>query len=169
MCADVAFDYATAYPIICYSLARSAGGLSTFSILVPLSTSARLCTCLFMLRSKQSRAYCSVCCYVITTCATFAEPDVRVRIRGRVVRVDVQRRQVRVRSVVTTEETAHQRQCSRLFSTSPSPATPIRVRHLEDSMDFDLCESVASLRRGAALTGRAFSSSRCRAPLFTIP
>ena len=46
-----------AYPYLCYSLARSAGGLSTFSILVPLSTSARLCTCLFMLRSKQSRAY----------------------------------------------------------------------------------------------------------------
>ena len=57
LCADVAFDYATAYPILCYSHARSAGGLSTFSILVPLSTSARLCTCLFMLRSKQSRAY----------------------------------------------------------------------------------------------------------------
>ena len=52
MCADADFDYSAAYPYLCYSLARSAGGLSTFSILVRLSTSARLRTCLFGLRSR---------------------------------------------------------------------------------------------------------------------
>ena len=41
-------------------LARSAGGLSTFSCVVPLSSSARLCTCLFMLMSSNRGLMCFV-------------------------------------------------------------------------------------------------------------
>ena len=51
-----------------------------------------------MLRSKQSRAY------VFRYCVTVAEADVRVRVRGRIVRVHRQRGQVRVVSVVATPE-----------------------------------------------------------------
>ena len=42
-------------------------------------------------------------------CTLVAEADVRVRVRGRVVRVHRQRRQVRVVRVVTATEATHQR------------------------------------------------------------
>ena len=75
-----------------------------------------------------------------------AEPDVRVRVRGRVVSVHRQRGQVRVVRVVTATEATHQPgQCSRLIipknSTSPATATPIRLRHLVAGMDFVYCDS----------------------------
>ena len=72
--------------------------------------------------------------------ALVAEPDVRVRVRGRIVRVDVQRRQVRVVHVVATAEPAHgtvQLPCCPLdgcvgnttYRTQPHQlaATPIRL------------------------------------------
>ena len=90
-----------AYLYLCYSFTRSAGGLSTFSILVPLLTSARLCTCLFGLRSRPRGLIDYVCTLV-------AERVVRVRVRGRIVRVHRQRRQVRVVRVVTATEATHQ-------------------------------------------------------------
>lgn len=80
------------------TVVRSAGGLSTFSCVVSLSSSARLCTCLLLLRSKHWRAY------VFRYCVTVAETEVRVRVRWRIVTVHVQRGQIRVVSVVATDE-----------------------------------------------------------------
>ena len=73
--------------------------LTPFHLLVSLSTSARLCTCLFGLRSRP-RGLINL---------TVAEADVRVRVRGRVVSVHRQRGQVRVVSVVAATETTNRR------------------------------------------------------------
>lgn len=110
--------------------------LAPFPALFRSPASARLCTCLFMLRSKQSRAY------VFRYCVSVAEADVRVRIRGRVVRVHRQRRQVRVVSVVTTEKTTDRPYSAAALSfcerTQPHQlaVTPIRIPHLATGMDF---------------------------------
>ena len=42
-------------------------------------------------------------------CVTVAEPDVRIRVRGRVISVDVERGRVRVTCVVTAPPAAHKR------------------------------------------------------------
>ena len=61
-------------------------------------------------------------------CASFAERDVRIRVRGRIVSVDVQRRQIRIVSVVATAKPAH-RQCSRHLGIAPSTLTRRRYCH----------------------------------------
>ena len=92
-----------AYPLLRSFLRGRLVVLAPFPALFRSPASARLCTCLFMLRSKQSRAY------VFRYCVTVAEADVRVRVRGRVVSVHRQRRQVRVVSVVAAAETTNRR------------------------------------------------------------
>jgi hypothetical protein len=76
--------------------------LTPFHLLVPLSTSARLCTCLFGLRSRPRGL-------IFLFGSIVAEADVRVRVRGRIVSVHRQRRQVRVVSVVAAAETTNRR------------------------------------------------------------
>ena len=135
-----------AYPILRSFLRGRLWLLTTFHALFRSPASARLCTCLFMLRSSnRGLIWTSRRRNRLVHCVSVAEADVRVRVRGRVVSVDVQRRQVRVVRVVTTAKTAHQRQCSRLIvpknSTSPATATPIRLRHLVAGLDFLYCGS----------------------------
>ena len=89
-----------------------------------------------MLRSKQSRAY------VLLYCVTVAEADVRVRVRGRVVRVHRQRRQVRVVSVVAAPEATDRPYSAATLSfcerTQPHhlTGTPIPLCALVGGMDF---------------------------------
>lgn len=76
---------------------------------------------------------------LIMIALTFAESVVRIRVRRRIVSVHVQRRQVRIVRVVATTEATHdgkvQPPCSTMTdspcrlcaSTSPHPATPIRM------------------------------------------
>ena len=80
-------------------IARSAEFPELFSLTCFALTSARLCTCLFM----PGQAIEGLC-FVWLICA---ERDVRVRVRWRVVGVHVQRRQVRVVSVVATNKAAN--------------------------------------------------------------
>jgi len=70
-------------------------------------------------------------------CVTVAEADVRVRVRGRVVRVHRQRRQVGVVSVVTTEETTDRPySAAALFQPHHLTGTPIPMCALVGGMDF---------------------------------
>lgn len=137
--------------------ARSAGGLSTFSCVVSLSSSARLCTCLFMLRSKQSRAY------VFRYCVTVAEADVRVRVRWRVVSVHRQRRQVRVVSVVATAETTNRRiSAAALFQPHHLTGTPIHLCALVGGMDFCFNDVAPHLHTMRAKCRLGFTAKKTR-------
>ena len=80
---------------------------------------------------KQSRTY------VFRYCVTVAEADVRVRVRGRVVRVHRQRRQVRVVSVVTAEKATNRPySAAALFQPHHLTGTPIPLCALVGGMDF---------------------------------
>lgn len=74
--------------------------------------------------------------------ASFAETDVRVRIRGRIVSVHRQRGQFRVVSVVATPEATNRRNSTAALSsysknsTSPPAGTPIPLCRLTGGMDF---------------------------------
>lgn len=58
LCAPIAAsDYAAAYPFLCYSVARSAGGLSTFSCVVPLSIVSEALHLPLWLQVTTARAY----------------------------------------------------------------------------------------------------------------
>lgn len=136
-CADLPLlDYVAAYPLLRSFLRGRLMVLAPFPALFRSPASARLCTCLFMLRSKQSRAY------VFRYCVSVAEADVRVRVRGRIVRVHRQRRQVRVVSVVATAETTNRRISAAALSfcerTQPHQltGTPIPLCALVGGMDF---------------------------------
>ena len=134
LCADVAFDYATAYPYLCYSFARSAGGLSTFSILVPLSTSARLCTCLFGLRSRP-RGLIFIC-----FAQYLPKPMFVFAFEGALFAFIVNGDRFVLFALLPRRKPRTSRQCSRLIipknSTSPPAGTPIPVCRLTDGMDF---------------------------------
>ena len=136
-CADCGVsERPAAYPFLCYYLHGRLVVLAPFPALFRSPSSARLCTCLFMLRSKQSRAY------MFRYCVSVAEADVRVRVRGRVVSVHVQRRQVRVVSVVAAAKTTNRRISAVALSfyerTQPHQlaATQIRLPHLAAGLDF---------------------------------
>ena len=125
-----------AYPFLRSFLRGRLVVLAPFPALFRSPASARLCTCLFMLRSKQSRAY------MFRYCVTVAEADVRVRVRGRVVSVHRQRRQVRVVSVVATAKATDRRISAAALSfcerTQPHhlTGTPIPLCALVGGMDF---------------------------------
>ena len=74
-----------------------------------------------------------ICCYWLIV----AEADVRVRVRGRVVRVHRQRRQVRVVSVVTAEKATNRPySAAALFQPHHLTGTPIPLCALVGGMDF---------------------------------
>ena len=118
-------------PLPLLLFARSAKFLKLFSLICFALTSARLCICPWDSRSLSLGTYI----FIGVSCA---ESDVRVRVRGRIVRVNVQRRQVRVVGVVAAPKTAHKRKCSCLISTLPATGTPISV----------CCWSLARICRG---------------------
>lgn len=98
-----------AYPLLRSFLRGRLVVLAPFPALFRSPASARLCTCLFMLRSSnRGLMWTSRRRNRLAHCVSVAEADVRVRVRGRVVSVDVQRRQVRIVSVVTATEATHQ-------------------------------------------------------------
>ena len=109
--------------------------LTPFHLLVPLSTSARLCTCLFGLRSRPRGL-------IFLFGSIVAEADVRVRVRGRIVSVHRQRGQVRVVSVVAAPEATDRRISAAALSfcerTQPHhlTGTPIPLCALVGGMDF---------------------------------
>ena len=119
-----------AYPLLRSFLRGRLVVLAPFPALFRSPASARLCTCLFMLRSSNRGLIC--CCWLIV-----AEADVRVRVRGRVVRVHRQRRQVRVVSVVTAEKTTNRPySAAALFQPHHLTGTPIPLCVLVGGMDF---------------------------------
>ena len=117
-----------------------------------------------MLRSKQSRAY------VFRYCVTVAEADVRVRIRGRIVAVHRQRRQVRVVSVVAAAETTNRRISAAALSfyerTQPHQlaATPIRLPHLAAGLDFCFVDAGPHLHTMLANCHLGFTRQKTEAP-----
>ena len=68
-------------------------------------------------------------------CIIFAEADIRIRIRRRIVSVNHKRRVIGIVNVTTTHK-ATNHQCSSLISTSPIADTPILMCWLTIGMDF---------------------------------
>ena len=104
---------------------RSANALNIFSCFVRLSSqsgSASACQC------YHHRTYLYFTLF-------FAEADVRIRIRRRVVSVQRKRGVNAIVSVVTSQKATNP-QCSSLISTSPIAGTPIPTCSLAIGMDF---------------------------------
>ena len=98
----------------------------------------------FARRARQSRAVFVFALallaglrFLLRYTTTGAEADVRVRVRGREVRVHRQRRQVRVVSVVTAEKATNRPySAAALFQPHHLTGTPIHLCALVGGMDF---------------------------------
>lgn len=159
-------------PLPLLLVARSAKFLKLSSLTCLALSSARLCTCLFILRSGSNQG-------LIILALLVAEGVVRVRVRGRIVTVQRKRRQVRVVGVIATAKTTHRRDSAAALSfflknsTSPPSATPIRMccRRMAwisvfQSQQHHGSYRESALRRGfvGALSGHLSFRFRLRSP-----
>ena len=150
-----------AYPFLRSFLRGRLVVLAPFPALFRSPASARLCTCLFMLRSKQSRAY-------IFLSVSVAEADVRTRVRGRREREHRQRRQVRVVSVVTAPEATNRRISAAALSfcerTQPHhlTGTPIPLCALVGGMDFCFSDVAPHLHTMRSKYRHGFTAKKTR-------
>lgn len=106
---------------------------------------------------KQSRTY------EFRYCVTVAEADVRVRVRGRVVRVHRQRRHVRVVSVVTAEKATNRPySAAALFQPHHLTGTPIPLCALVGGMDFCFNDVAPHLHTMRAKCRLGFTAKKTR-------
>lgn len=111
-----------------------------------------LCNCLFMPRSG-NRGLINQLSICWCMAYSFAERVVRIRIRWRIVSVHRQRRQVRIVSVITTPEPAHDH-CSRHLGVSSSTLTArryCRFTELSQTAIGIFCLSLTAAMRGLSL------------------